>query len=133
MHTAKKGEGMRYFRPMLVLVLLLCTVSASAQTTSGSMSGSVVDAQNQVVPGADVVVTNQQTQEVRRTVTNEVGLFAFPALQPGPYTVRAELSGFRPIEIRDNMVLANNRLAIQPLKLEVGSLAEAVTVSAVGQ
>ena len=62
-----------------------------------------------------------------------MGLFAFPALQPGPYTIRAELSGFRPIEIRDNMVLANNRLAIPPLRLEVGSLAEAVTVSAVGE
>ena len=118
---------------MLVLVLLLFAVNASAQTTSGSISGSVVDAQDQVVPGADVVVTNQQTQEVRRTVTNEVGLFAFPALQPGPYTVRAELTGFRPIEIRDNMVLANNRLALPPLRLEVGSLAEAVTVSAVGE
>ena len=89
---------------MLVLVLLLCAVNASAQTTSGSISGSVVDAQNQVVPGADVVITNQQTQEMRRTVTNEVGLFSFPGLQPGPYTIRAELSGFRPIEIRDNMV-----------------------------
>ena len=60
-------------------------------------------------------------------------LFAFPALQPGPYTIRAELTGFRPIEIRDNMVLANNRLAVPPLRLEVGSLAEAVTVSAVGE
>jgi hypothetical protein len=118
---------------MLALVLLTFTVNASAQTTSGSISGTVVDAQDQVVPGADVVVTNQQTQEQRRTVTNEVGLFAFPALQPGPYTIRAELSGFRPIEIRDNMVLANNRLALPPLRLEVGSLAEAVTVSAVGE
>ena len=105
---------------MLVLVLLLCAIDASAQTTSGSISGTVVDAQGQVVPGADIIITNQQTQEVRRTVSNEVGLFAFPALQPGPYTVRAELSGFRPIEIRDNMVLANNRLALQPLRLEVG-------------
>ena len=70
---------------------------------------------------------------MRRTVSNEVGLFAFPALQPGPYTIRAELTGFRPIEIRDNMVLANNRLAIPPLRLEVGSLTEAVTVSAVGE
>ena len=124
---------MRFFRPMLVLVLLLCAVSASAQTTSGSISGSVVDAQNQVVPGADVVVTNQATQETRRTVTNEVGLFTFAALQPGPYTIRAELSGFRPIEIRDNMLTANNRLALPPMRLEVGSLAEAVTVSAVGE
>ena len=124
---------MSYFRPMLVLVLWLFAINATAQTTSGSISGSVVDAQDQVVPGADIVITNQQTQEVRRTVTNEVGLFAFPALQPGPYTIRAELSGFRPIEIRDNIVLANNRLALPPLRLEVGSLAEAVTVSAVGE
>ena len=66
-------------------------------------------------------------------MTNDVGVFTFPALQPGPYTVRAELSGFRPIEIRNNMVLANNRLAVAELRLEVGSLAEAVTVSAVGE
>jgi hypothetical protein len=124
---------MRYFRPLITLVLLLSAVTASAQTTSGAMSGSVVDAQDQVVPGADVVITNEQTQEVRRTVTNEVGLFAFPGLQPGPYTVRVELSGFRPIEISKNMVLANNRLALPPLRLEVGTLAEAVTVSAIGE
>ena len=124
---------MRYYRPMLILVLLLVAVSASAQTTSGSMSGTVVDAQDQVVPGADVILTNEQTQEVRRTVTNEVGLFAFPALVPGPYTVRVELSGFRPIERRSNMVLSNSRLAVPPLRLEVGTLAEAVTVSAIGE
>ena len=78
---------MRFFRPMLVLVLLLFAVTASAQTTSGSISGSAIDAQDQVVPGADIVVTNQQTQEVRRTVTNEVGLFSFPGLSrdPTPY------------------------------------------------
>src|SRR5687768_18243785 len=124
---------MTYFRPMLVLVLLIFAVNASAQTTSGSISGTVVDAQDQVVPGADVIVTNQQTQEVRRTVTNEVGLFSFPALQPGPYTVRAELTGFRPIEIRDNVLTANARLELPPMRLDVGSLAEAVTVSAVGE
>ena len=118
---------------MVVLVLLLFAASASAQTTSGSISVTVVDTQDQVVPGADVTVTNQQTQEVRRAVTNAVGLFEFPALQAGPYTVRVELTGFRPIEIRDNMVLANSRLALQPMKLEVGTLAEAVTVSAVGE
>jgi hypothetical protein len=116
------------------MVLLLLAVNAAAQTTtSGSMSGSVIDAQDQVVPGADVILTNEQTQEVRRAVTSEVGLFAFPALVPGPYTVRVELSGFRPIERRSNMVLSNNRLALPALRLEVGTLAEAVTVSAIGE
>jgi hypothetical protein len=125
---------MRYFTSFCALVLILCPgAGALAQTTSGSISGTVVDAQDQVVPGADVIVTNEQTQEVRRTITNEVGLFMFPALVPGPYTVRVELAGFRPIERRSNMVLANNRLALPPLRLEVGSVAEAVTVSAVGE
>ena len=56
---------MRYFRPLVVLVLLLFAVNAAAQTaTSGSMSGSVIDAQSQVVPGADVILTNEHTQEV---------------------------------------------------------------------
>jgi len=122
------------FRLMIALVFVLAAAAtASAQTTSGSMSGTVVDTQDQVVPGADVILTNQQTQEVRRTVTNEVGLFTFPALQPAPYTVRVELAGFRPIERRDNMVVSNSRLAVPPLRLEVGSLSEAVTVSAVGE
>src|SRR5688572_8312758 len=124
---------MTYFRPMLILVLLMFAVTASAQTTSGSISGTVVDAQDQVVPGADVTITNEATREQRRAVTSEVGTFEFNGLLPGPYTVRAELTGFRPIEVQKNMVVANNRLALQPLKLEVGSLAEAVTVSAVGE
>jgi Carboxypeptidase regulatory-like domain len=124
---------MSNFRSWLVLVLLLGAVNVSAQTTSGSMSGTVVDSSGQVVPGADVIVTNEQTGEVRRTVTSEVGAFSFPALLAGPYTVRAELSGFRPIEVKNNQVLANNRLAVPPLQLEVGSLAEAVTVTAVGE
>jgi hypothetical protein len=106
---------------------------AQAGTGAGTLSGTVVDAQNQVVPGADVTATNQLTQEVRRTVTNEVGLFSFPALQPGPYAVRAELTGFRPIEVRDNVLTANARLELPPMRLDVGSLAEAVTVSAVGE
>ena len=114
-------------------VLLLATPAAWAQTISGSMSGTVVDSQDQVVPGADVIITNEQNGDTRRGVTNDVGAFNFPALTPGPYTVRAELAGFRPIERRNNVVLANSRLAVPPLVLEVGTLAEAVTVSAVGE
>src|SRR5688572_5685873 len=125
---------MRYFRPLFALVLVLSAVNASAQTaTSGSMSGSVIDAQSQVVPGADVILTNEHTQVVRRAVTNDVGLFSFPALIPGPYTIRIELGGFRPIERRNNIVVSNSRLEIPPLRLEVGGLQEAVTVSAVGE
>jgi hypothetical protein len=114
-------------------VVVIAGAPAGAQTISGSMSGTVVDAQQQVVPGADVIITNEQNGETRRAVTNEVGAYVFAGVAPGPYTVRAELTGFRPIQRRNNVVLANSRLAVPALVLEVGTLAEAVTVSAVGE
>lgn len=104
-------------------LLLLCATAATAQTVSGSMSGTVVDAQDQVVPGADVIITNEQNGDTRRGVTNEVGAYVFAGLAPGPYTIRAELAGFRPIDRLNNIVLANSRLAVPPLVLQVGSRA----------
>jgi hypothetical protein len=118
----------------LALPLLLSGTSVYAQTSgAGSMFGSVVDASGQVVPGADIIITNEQTGEVRRGVSNEVGDYTFQALLAGPYTVRAELAGFKPYEIKNNQVLANNRLSMRPLRLEVGSLTETVSVTAVGE
>ena len=124
---------MRYFRPMLVVVLLLFAVNASAQTTSGSFQEASSTRRTRWFRAPTSVVTNQQTQEVRRTVSNEAGVFAFPALQPGPYTIRAELTGFRPIEIRDNMVLANNRLAHSAAETRSRVAHRSRYVSAVGE
>jgi len=124
---------MKRLKLLAVLVVVLCAARASAQTTSGAMFGRVVDSSDQVVPGAGVVITNESTGEQRRATTNEVGEYVFPGLVAGPYTVRAELQGFKPYEIKGNMVLANNRLSMRPLRLEVGSLSETVSVTAVGQ
>jgi hypothetical protein len=115
------------------LPLLVIDTAGYAQSSAGSMFGSVVDESGQVVPGANVVITNEQTGEVRRGVSSDVGDYVFSGLQPGPYTVRAELSGFKPYEIKNNQVLANNRLSMRPLRLEVGTLSETVSVSAVGE
>src|ERR1700730_711197 len=119
----------------LACVPMLCVATNVAAQTSGSGSifGSVVDESGQVVPGADIVITNESTGEVRRGVSNEVGDYVFSGLQPGPYTVRAELGGFKPYEIKNNMVLANNRLSMRPLRLEVGTLSETVSVNAFGE
>jgi hypothetical protein len=130
---------MKHLKLLCVVALaalpMLCVgTNAYAQTSgSGSIFGSVVDASGQVVPGADITITNESTGEVRHAVSNEVGDYTAQALQAGPYTVRAELSGFKPYEIKNNQVLANNRLSMRPLKLEVGSLTETVSVTAVGE
>src|SRR5437762_14256145 len=77
--------------------LLLCT-PCFAQTL-GTITGEVKDSSGGVVPGATVTVVNKGTNATRTTASNEVGLFDFPALPPGTYTVTTELSGFKTVEI----------------------------------
>src|SRR5918995_2529352 len=132
--TAQMQSLVRVGATLIVVAFLLFhVVQASAQTTTGSMSGTVVDATGQVLPGATVTIAHERTGEERAGTTNEVGLFGFAALMPGPYTVRAELAGFRQIEVKSNVVLANQRLAVEPLRLEVGQISEVVSVSAIGE
>ena len=80
----------------LVLTVLSTALDASAQTYQGGFRGAVRDA-NGVVPGADVVLINEDTNLTRATVTNDVGEYAFPNALPGVYTVRASLSGFKTV------------------------------------
>jgi len=124
---------MRLLRLATVVVGWLLAAAAAAQTVSGSMSGTVVDATGQVLPGADVTIVHENSGEERRAVTNETGNFVFPALTPGPYTIRVSLAGFKPLEVQANIVQANNRLAVGLLRLELGQFTEAVSVSSVGQ
>jgi hypothetical protein len=118
---------------LAVLLLLIGATAATAQTTSGSMSGSVVDESTQAIPGATVTIANESTGEERTGTTNEVGNFVFPALVAGPYTIRVTMDGFRPLEVRGRVVLANNRLAVGALRLGVGALTESVSVTARGE
>src|SRR5439155_10268995 len=125
-------DGMRLHRFTAIFVLLLA-VNVAAQTTSGSMSGTVIDASGKVVPGADVTITNENTGEKRNTITNETGDFLFPGLTAGPYSIQVQLAGFKSIDRKNNVVLANNRLAVGSLKLEIGELTESVTVTSRGE
>lgn len=129
-----KGVGMTRLRLSVGLVFLLAgALNVAAQTTSGSMSGTVVDGSGQVVPGADLTILHERTGEVRRGVTNDAGDFVFPGLMPGPYTIKIQLQGFKPLEVKNNVVLANGRLAVGELKLDLGELTESVSVSAIGE
>ncbi len=124
----------KHIQTVLVLsLLLLFAAAAPAQILSGSLSGSVVDPSGQRIPGATVRVTSEVTGEQRSATTNEVGDFIFAGLAPAAYTLRVEAQGFRALERKSNVVLAAGRLSVGNLQLEVGSLAESVTVTAQGQ
>jgi len=115
------------------IFMMLLAVRVGAQSTSGSVFGSVIDPDGNVVPGATVTLTNEKSGEIRTTVTTETGTYVFASLTPGTYSVQVQLQGFKSVERKGNTVLANNRLTVPPLKLEIGALAEAVTVTARGE
>src|SRR6266446_10665771 len=80
----------------LAIVLCLATSGSLFAQATASISGRVVDQAGAVLPGANVTVTNTATGAARDTVTNGEGLYSIPALNPGIYNVRAELTGFAP-------------------------------------
>ena len=116
------------FKSIGILVLAGCFALPGVSQTFGEITGEVVDSTGALVIGASVTVTNPQTNFTRSAVSNNAGVYTFPALQPGIYTVKAESTGFR-LEIRSGIELQIQQTARIDFKLEVGSIAETVEVT----
>ena len=86
--------GRRLVLAGLLLGCLALARGVAAQSLTGSLSGTVVDAQGGVLPGADVTLTNQLSKATQRTVTNTDGLFVFASVPAGTYSVKVELSAY---------------------------------------
>ncbi|MBI3401590.1 MAG: TonB-dependent receptor [Acidobacteria bacterium] len=112
----------------LGLGLVVAPVRAWAQAT-GRIAGVVSDTSGAVVPGATVDATNRATGLTRSAVTEIDGAYTIPLLSPGLYDVKATLSGFR-TTVRENVEVVVNETARIDVRLQVGSVAEQVTVSA---
>ena len=129
MSTGSTGRTRRW---LALLAALLTVHPALGQTVTGTISGTVVDPQKSVVPGATITIVNEATSDTRVGVTDEQGNFQVTNLQPGTYTARIELTSFRSFERKNIVLSAGERLSIGTLPLEVGSLGETVTVEARG-
>jgi len=110
-------------------ILFLLAGVAGAQTGTGRISGLIKDASGAIVPGVTVVALQEETGVRQETVTTESGLFLFPSLPPGPYTIRATLQGFRPVSRPKTLLTVGSDLNLT-FMLEPGGLEEAVVVSA---
>ena len=105
-------------------------VPVAAQITTGTVSGSVKDAQGAVVPGATVTLVSAARGTRTEAQTSVDGNFVFPNVTAGTYTVRVTMDGFKTLERPGIVVSPGDRLLVQTLTIDVGALAETVTVQA---
>jgi hypothetical protein len=101
---------------------------AYAQSAQGGLRGVVKDPQG-VIPGVTVTLTNEANNVSRETVTNEVGEYSFPAVDPSTYTVKAGVSGYKTFE-RKGVRISTQQVVGLDVTLEVGQLEETITVTA---
>ena len=114
-----------------VLVLAACWLlwPAAAQEFRATLTGRVVDQSDAVVPGATVRIENAETREAAAITTDSQGGYTAPFLRPGTYSVSVEAAGFKKF-VRSGVLLNVGQTAVVEVRLEIGSLAEQMTVSA---
>src|SRR5262249_12797655 len=122
---------MRLLRRLFLTVSLciLTSVLSFAQTDRGTITGTVADPTNAVIPGANVTATNTQTTAKYETVSTETGNYTLTQLPAGTYEVTVELPGFKKYVRQGVTVLAATVVRID-VALEVGAASDEVTVTA---
>jgi hypothetical protein len=109
--------------------LMLLAMPASAQDYRARVQGSVLDTSQGALPGTNVTLTNDATSVAVVRVTDAEGRYVFDFVDPGTYTIIAELSGFKKAEQKNVRVQQRDDVTVN-LILEIGTLEETITVEA---
>src|SRR2546427_10398918 len=112
---------------VLLVVVCVCSIGA-AQTDSATISGRVDDNSGAVVVGAQVRVTNIETNIENTTATNGEGFYLVPNLKAGRYRIIIKKEGFRQI-VKTEIVLHVQDVVAENFKLDVGAISESITVT----
>lgn len=119
---------MRVRRTLLLVVCLLLPITVFAQSSTGSISGTVVDDSGSALPGVTITATNSATASSRTVVTNGSGHYQVGLLPPAIYEVAASLDGFQPLRRGGVKVNVGTDVTLD-LTLRVG-VSESMTVTA---
>ncbi len=114
-----------------VLACLLALTPLAAQNY-GEITGTVADPSGAVIAGATVTITNEATGVARTAETNEAGSYDVPFLNPGVYTITAELDGFRTSRTAGRVIQIGDVAQVN-FTLEIGVVTEVVEVAAGAQ
>lgn len=121
---------LQFFFTSIILALLIApSVVAQSQITTGTIEGTVVDANSAAVPGANVEIKNLETNVTRNATTDEQGRFAVLALQPGNYSVSVSKQGFGTSVLERTPLTVGQTLRV-PFSLSPSGVQANVTVTA---
>jgi Carboxypeptidase regulatory-like domain/TonB dependent receptor len=122
----------RLCHTLVIALIAVGALSSShsllAQSAVGSIVGIVRDPTGNVVPGAQVTLLNGATNQTVSTVTNNLGYYSFPLLQPALYRITVQAGGFKEF-IQDNVRLDVAITLTINANLEVGQVTQSVTVT----
>ena len=117
------------FVAITILVGMIVAQPLFAQTSTGAISGSVLDPQGHSISGASVTVTNVATGQVENRHTSSGGGYTVQSLIPGTYSVFVQSAGFKTQTV-DNVIVSIATTTAQNISLQLGSTKTSVTVTA---
>lgn len=114
----------------LGIILVLCS-STSAQVDTASISGVITDQSGAIIVGADVRVTNSDTNVTSAITSNQSGVYLITGLKPGRYRIKVAKEGFKGIDLTDLILNVQDSVS-RNFTLQVGSASETVSVEGNG-
>lgn len=112
---------------LIAFPLLLCASLLNAQTGTGAIQGIVKDSTGASIPGAKVVILQTQTAREYSTVSNQVGFYITPSIQPGNYRVTVEAPGMQTWQ--GELLLQAGQTAVVDPVMNVGATVTEITVA----
>lgn len=112
---------------LLTGLLFVCV--AIGQTETATVSGLITDETGAVVPGAEVKLQSVDRGTVATATTNDAGIYVFASVHPGQYQVTVHKQGFKQVDLLGMIVNVQDHIE-QNFRLQIGSVAESVTVNA---
>ena len=112
----------------VIALLLAGAALAFAQEYRGRVQGVIVDPSGAVIPGATVVLKNDATNVEVNNVSNGEGRYLFDYVDPGTYTLTADMRGFKKL-IQHNILVQQRGDVTVDLKMEMGAVNESITIS----
>src|SRR5262249_12324775 len=116
----------------ITILLLAFAVPLFAQTSTSQISGTVYDSAGAVIPAAQVSAINEETGVTYRQQTTGSGLYAFPSLPVGKYTIIADVKGFKTTRVSGNILTVDTPLTVD-INLEAGGTSEVINVIGIAE